>query len=139
MKEYEEEWLARDILQEWRWPDGVICPHCENSDMERMGYRKSNAKASIREGLWYCYKCDNQFTITVGTAFEGTHLSMITILKAFDLMAASRCQISARKIQMSLHIGSYRSAWSLKKRIMADRVFWPKYEPPNLLSRKTQP
>jgi len=51
MKEYDEEWLARDILPGVALADGVICPHCENSDMARMGFRKSNAKARFEKAF----------------------------------------------------------------------------------------
>ena len=34
--EFHDEDKAREALEALRWPDGPICPHCGNSDQERI-------------------------------------------------------------------------------------------------------
>ena len=56
---------AREYLEQLRWPNGPICPHCGSID----GHYPLTGKAT-RPGLWKCHDCREQFTVTVGTVFE---------------------------------------------------------------------
>jgi hypothetical protein len=40
---------AREALEAVRWPDGAICPHCGNSDQEKLA-KVAGAKHSHRPG-----------------------------------------------------------------------------------------
>ncbi len=48
---------ARGYLEEIRWPDGVVCPHCKNADQQRIWEIKASATAKIRAGLYQCAEC----------------------------------------------------------------------------------
>ena len=41
-----------------RWPNGPICPHCGNTDANRIGALKGKAH---RPGLFQCAECREQF------------------------------------------------------------------------------
>ena len=53
---------ALSYLASKRWPDGVTCPHC---DAEKPMFLKTRR-------IWKCRKCRKQFSVKVGTIFEGS-------------------------------------------------------------------
>lgn len=108
---------ARQYLEEIRWPNGVVCPHCKNSDQERIWAIKPNPSKKIRAGLRQCAACSKQFTVTVGTIFEDSHIPLRKWLVAWYLLCASKKGISSMQIQRMLGIGSYRSALFMMHRI----------------------
>src|SRR5258708_23225157 len=61
---------ARQYLEEIRWSNGVVCPHCKNADHKRIWEIKENPEKKIRAGLYHCAECNKQFTVTVGTRTE---------------------------------------------------------------------
>ena len=61
---------ARKYLEMIRWPNGPACPHCGNSDPERIYELAPNLAKKVRPGLRHCAECKGQFTVTVGTVFE---------------------------------------------------------------------
>jgi len=104
---------ARNILEGIRWPDGVICPHCESDDITRlMGESKKT-----RGGLIQCNECRGQFTVTTGTVMQGSHITLRQWVKAFYLICFHKKGVSALQLQRNLGLGSYRSAWHLAHRI----------------------
>ena len=108
--------LARDYLESVRWPGGVICPHCQTSG-ERIRKIPANAEAKVRAGLYRCLECMKQFTCTVGTIFEDSHIPLRKWLMAWYLMATSKKGVSGLQIQRMLDLGSYRTAHFMMHRI----------------------
>jgi transposase-like protein len=102
---------AREHLEKLLWPNGPICRHCGSVNAYKMQGK------SIRPGLHRCRDCKKQFTVTVGTIFEDSHLPLAIWIKAFHLMASSKKGISALQLQRNLGIGSYKTAWHLAHRI----------------------
>src|SRR6266542_5824109 len=108
---------ARLYLEEIRWPDGVVCPHCGNAKQKRIWEIQPNEAAKIRAGLYQCAECKKQFTVTVGTIFEDSHIPLRKWLVAWYLLCASKKGVSALQMQRMLGLGSYRSAWFMMHRI----------------------
>jgi transposase-like protein len=106
---------ARQYLEEIRWPNGAICPHCKNS--ENIWEIKTNTVKKIRAGLRHCGKCKGQFTVTVGTIFEDSHIPLRKWLVAWYLLCSSKKGISSLQIQRMLGLGSYRTALFMMHRI----------------------
>lgn len=102
---------AAEYLESIRWPDGPVCPHCGESD------RKPYALKSKTRRLWKCAACRKQFTVTVGTIFESSHIPLHKWLWAFYLLCASKKGMSALQLQRMLKLGSYRTAWFMAHRI----------------------
>lgn len=99
------------------WPNGPVCPHCQEAD--RIG--RLNGKTT-RMGLHKCYACKKPFTVRMGTIFESSHLELHLWLQIIHLMCASKKGISTRQIQRMLNC-SMKTAWFLGHRIreaMAD-------------------
>jgi transposase-like protein len=108
---------ARAYLEAIRWPNGVVCPHCKNSDQATFWKIEENKEKKIRAGLRQCTACSKQFTCTVGTIFEDSHIPLRKWLVAWYLLCASKKGISALQIQRMLGLGSYRTAWMMMHKI----------------------
>src|SRR5436309_2319371 len=108
---------SRRYLEEIRWPDGVVCPHCKNEDQKRIWKIEENPNKKIRAGLYQCAECKAQFTVTVGTIFEDSHIPLRKWLVAWYLLCSSKKGISSLQIQRMLGLGSYRTALFMMHRI----------------------
>lgn len=108
---------ARAYLESLLWPDGVTCPHCKNDDQTKIWSIQANKEKKIREGLRQCAECDRQFTCTVGTIFEDSHIPLRKWLIAFYLNSSSKKGISSLQLQRILDLGSYRTALFMQHRI----------------------
>ena len=106
---------ARAFLEKERWPNGPVCPHCENRDT--VYSVKANPQARIRSGLFKCGACKSTFTVTVGTVMEDSHIPLRKWLAAFYLYSESRGAIKVAQLKEKLRLGSYRSAKHLCDRI----------------------
>jgi transposase-like protein len=107
---------ARLFLESQRWPDGAICPFC---GLIGEAYRlkpKENSKTPVRPGVWKCGGCRKQFTVTVGTIFEDSHIPLNTWLMAIHLVCASKKGMSAHQLHRMLGI-TYKSAWFMVHRL----------------------
>ena len=102
---------ARKHLESLRWADGRFCPHCGEAENTSPVRGKKH-----RPGLYYCNGCKKQFTVTVGTVFERSHIPLNKWLLAFHLMNASKKGISAHQLHRMLGI-TYKSAWFMAHRI----------------------
>lgn len=118
---------AREYLEAMRWPDGPVCPKC---GLEGEAYRivvrektfeeiKATKKRirKPRKGLWKCAGCRKQFTVTVGTIFEDSHIPLHKWLLAIHLLCASKKGMSAHQLMRMLDIKQYKSAWFMAHRI----------------------
>ncbi|HEX3431743.1 MAG TPA: IS1595 family transposase [Rhizomicrobium sp.] len=104
---------AREFLEAVRWPDGAYCPHCgaTGDDVTRM------AGKAHRPGLFQCNACKEQFSVTVGTLYERSHIPLNKWLLATHLLCASKKGMSAHQLWRTLGFGSYRTAWFMAHRI----------------------
>ena len=99
------------------WPNGPVCPHCENADASRIWKLKSNTAKEIRVGLHECAECKKQFRVTVGTIFEDSKIPPRKWLMAFYMICSSKKGISSLQLQRNLDLGSYRTALFMTHRI----------------------
>jgi transposase-like protein len=107
---------ARAFLEVLRWPEGVICPHCEAKDSAYRLKAKPKGKTHARNGLWKCSACNKQFTVTVGTIFEDSHIPLSKWLLAYYLLCSSKKGMSAHQLHRMLGV-TYKSAWFMAHRI----------------------
>jgi transposase-like protein len=96
------------------WPNGPVCPHCENTgDRAKIGRLQGK---TTRPGLYKCYACRKPFTVRIGTIFEDSHLPLRLWLQAIHLLCSSKKGISTRQLQRLLGCGM-KTAWHLGHRI----------------------
>ena len=106
---------AREYLEAIQWPNGPVCPHCGNVDASTIA-KVEGKKQSHRPGLYYCNACKGQFTVTVGTVFERSKISLNKWVLASHLMAASKKGMSAHQLHRMLGV-TYKTAWFMMHRL----------------------
>ena len=108
---------AREHLESIRWKDGIVCPHCKCSAKSKFSTIAANPKKKVRAGLRWCANCEKQFTVTIGTIFEDSHIPLRKWLIAWYLICSSKKGISSLQLQRNLELGSYRTALFMTHRI----------------------
>ena len=106
---------ARAMLEKIRWPEGAVCPHCGAIDPYKLT-PKASSKSGVREGVYKCSACRKQFTVTVGTIFEGSKVKLGKWLAVIHLACSSKKGISAHQIHRMFGI-TYKTAWFMMHRI----------------------
>src|SRR5688572_26491043 len=127
---FQDEDKAREYLENMRWPEGAVCPHCglvgeayritvkEKTAAEVEALRDAKKRVrKARKGLWKCAGCRKQFSVTVKTIFEDSHIPLHKWLLAIHLMCSSKKGISAHQLMRNLDIKQYKSAWFMAHRI----------------------
>src|SRR6202140_5131382 len=91
------------------WPDGPFCPKCG-------GFDRITPVKGARMGLRRCGPCKREFTVTVGTIFERSHIKLHIWFQAAHLMASSKKGISAHQLHRTLKV-TYKTAWFMEHRL----------------------
>jgi len=107
---------ARGFLEKQFWPNGTVCPHCGLLGESFRLMPKPNSKTPVRKGVWKCGGCRKQFTVTVGTIFEDSHIPLHKWLMAIHLLCASKKGMSSHQLHRMLGV-TYKSAWFMSHRI----------------------
>lgn len=109
---------ARAFLESWRWPQGPVCPHCQNAGDKRISklQAQSTSTKGVRAGVYFCGACRRQFTVTVGTILERSHVPLSKWLMALFLLGSSKKSLSANQIHRMIGV-TYKTAWFLCHRI----------------------
>jgi len=107
---------AREFLESQRWPEGAICPFCGLIGAAYKLRAKPTSKTPVRPGVWKCSNCRKQFTVTVVTIFEDSHIPLNTWLMAIHLLCSSKKGMSAHQLHRMLGV-TYKSAWFMVHRI----------------------
>lgn len=114
-KHFSDEDSARELLESLRWPNGAVCPKCGRDNPYKLT-PKATSKAPCRKGVWKCRACRKQFTVTVGTIFECSHIPISKWLLAIHLLSASKKGMSAHQLHRMLGV-TYRAAWFMGHRL----------------------
>lgn len=120
-KVFQDPAAAREWLEARLWPHGPVCAHCGV-----VGEAKALSKPP---GTYQCNACRKQFTVTVGTVFERSHIPLNKWLMATFLFTASKKGISAHQMHRLLGI-TYKSAWFMMHRLREAVTPIPGSEPP---------
>ncbi len=97
---------ARSYMEAQRWPDGVTCPHCQET--KRIHARKG--------GYYRCNACREDFTVRTGTVMERSHIPLQKWLYAMYMLVTSRKGISSVELHTKLGI-TQKSAWFMLHRL----------------------
>jgi transposase-like protein len=77
---------------------------------------KEASKSKVRKGVYKCGACRKQFTVTVGTIFEDSHIPISKWLMAFFIICSSKKSISANQLSRMLNV-TYKAAWFMAHRL----------------------
>lgn len=117
-EKFPDEKTCREYFADKRWHGKIICPHCGN-------YKKKIYEFKSR-GLYKCSNCDKQFTVKVGTIFEGSKLPLKKWFYAIYLITSRKKGISSLQLSGDLKI-TQKSAWFMLHRIryaIRTKTFW---------------
>ena len=80
---FRDDEAARKFLEGILWPDGPVCPHCGVI---------GHAYETKRDGVYRCGEkaCRKDFTVTMKTVMERSHIALHKWLQGFHLMASSK-------------------------------------------------
>jgi transposase-like protein len=118
-QEYSSDEKARAFLESKLWPNGAVCPHCKNDGKGKPNSKlepKEGSKSAVRKGVYFCGACREQFTVTVGTIFEGSHMPIGKWLMAIFILCSSKKSISANQMSRMLKV-QYKTAWFMLHRL----------------------
>jgi len=101
---------CRKALEQLRWKDGAKCPRCDSS-----------ATAIANRFQYDCDICHYQFSVTAGTIFHDSHLSLWKWFMTTALLCEAKKGMSACQIQRTVGM-SYKTAWYLCHRIRAAMI-----------------
>jgi transposase-like protein len=111
MSRFSTDERCRELLCRLRFPDGVRCLRCKEHAVE----------LETEKQLFYCARCDYQFSVTAGTVFNDSHLPLSKWFMATLLLCEAKKGMSACQVQRTLGV-SYKTAWYLCHRIRAAMV-----------------
>lgn len=87
-------------LEKLRWGKKPKCLFCESKSVKKR-------KNSMR---WHCNGCNRDFSVLMGTIFEGTRLELPKFFEIMFLMINAKMGISASEIARNVGV-KYQTAW----------------------------
>jgi hypothetical protein len=129
-KDFATEEACHLYLEAARWPEGVRCLQCGSAKISKYTAKgkvrivkdETTGEKTTKTGpdryLYQCMEqtCKFQFTTTVGTLFNDTHLPLSKWFMAIAIMCNAKKGASAKQIERDLGV-SYKTAWYLNHRI----------------------
>lgn len=112
IKKFSTQNKCLDYLEKLRWGKTVTCPYC-NSDNTK--FLKSD------KHKFNCNSCKSQFTVFVGTIFEGTHLPLSKWFLQIGLMLNAKMGISAKELARDVDL-YYKTSWYIAMRIRCGMI-----------------
>ena len=96
-------------LEQSRWPSGFTCPVC--------GGTAHSVVWHDRVKTFQCCSCRQQTTLTAGTIFHSTKLSLKKWFQAMYFLTQTKNNVSALELKRLLGV-CYRTAWRLKHKVL---------------------
>lgn len=104
------EGLCRQYLVEVRWGGRFKCPDCSHAEAWKLG-----------RGMFRCKKCHRDVSVTVGTVFEGSHVSLRLWFQILWSMVSQKNGVSALGLSRALGIREM-TVWQLLGKLRAAMV-----------------
>ena len=108
-KQFPDNDAATRYYEEQRWPNGVRCPRCDDTD-------RVYAVKSRKPQPYRCGACRQYFSVKVGTVMESSSIPLHTWLLVTYMMTTARKGISSHQIAREIGI-TQKTAWFLLSRI----------------------
>lgn len=95
-----------DYIASIRWKDGFTCANCSGRDFWR-----------LKRLSWTCSKCETESRVLAGTLFQDTKLPLTLWFQMIWWFMGQKNGASALSLQQNFGIGSYRTSWSILKKL----------------------
>ncbi len=99
---------AEKVFIAARWPDGVVCPFCDSSNVQERPTRKPQP--------FRCRDCRKDFSVKTGTVMQGSNLPLGKWALAAYLLSTNLKGVSSMKLHRDLGV-TQKTAWHLGHRI----------------------
>lgn len=99
-KYFSTEAACIEYLEQLRWPEGFICPHCDSADYWQ-----------TKRNLYHCSQCGVQTSVTSGTLFHRTRKPLSLWFRTIWHITGQKYGANALGLQRILDFGSYHTAW----------------------------
>ena len=103
---------TEEAAHEWfiaqRWPNGVVCPHCDSTNIATIANRKPMP--------FRCRDCRKHFSVRTNSVFQSSKLPMSKWAIAIFLYSTNLKGVSSMKLHRDLGI-TQKSAWHMAHRI----------------------
>ncbi len=96
---FDTESKCKQTLAESRWGEDVVCPKCG----------KHHCKLS-KTGRYHCTECNHNFSVTVGTMFENTKVSLRKWFFAIYMITSNKKGVSSCQLSRDIKV-SQKTAW----------------------------
>lgn len=110
-KNFKTEEQCRAYIADLRWENGFVCPRCNGTEAWKTSEQK-----------YKCKKCDYKMSVTSGTIFQDSHISLPLWFKAIWYISSQKPSATVSQIQNLLGIGSNRTALSITQKIRQCRI-----------------
>lgn len=107
--QYGTEEQCEAALEQSRWPGGFECPRCRGKAHCVVWHDQVKT--------FQCNACHQQTTLTSGTIFHATKLSLRTWFLAMYFLTQTKNNVSALELTRLIGV-CYRTAWRLKHKIL---------------------
>ncbi len=116
---FKEEQICRNYLEQIRWSDKIVCPHCGHEKCfkfkDGMTYHEKCFK--FKDGMTYrCSGCKKDFSVRTGTIFGDSRIPLQKWFAAIYLITSHKKGISSIQLHKDLGI-TQKTAWFLLHRI----------------------
>ena len=103
---FPNEEAARQYMEAYRWPEGTVCPHCQEAKRIK----------NLNGGYYRCNACIETFTVRSKSIFERSHVPLHKWIHAMYQLMTARKGVSG--LQLSKEIGvQQRTAWFMLHRL----------------------
>jgi transposase-like protein len=110
-QQFDTEEKCKEYLYQIRWPEGFICQHC--------GCQKC---WNIRGGLYRCSQCRYHTSVTAGTIFQDSRISLRVWFRAVWQVVSQKHGISGLGLQRILGLKRYETTWTMLHRLRTAMV-----------------
>jgi len=102
---FNDEESCRNYLKELKWQNGFICPRCGHDHSHFISTRQ----------LYQCSGCQHQTSVTAGTLFHRSHLSLQKWFWAVYFVGSDKGSISAVRLSKLIDVNWRTARLVLKK------------------------
>ena len=103
---FDSEDKCKKVIFESRWKDGdVVCPFCGKHHCTKR-----------TDGRYHCAGCKANFSVTVGTIFENTKISLRKWFIAMYLISCHKKGISSKQLAIDIHV-TQKTAWFILHKV----------------------
>ena len=96
---------CKQTLAESCWGDDIVCPKCG----------KHHCKLS-KTGRYHCTACNHNFSVTVGTIFENTKVSLRKWFLAIYLITSNKKGVNSHQLSRDIKV-TQKTAWFMLQKI----------------------